>query len=649
MLSTLTPDNIHKIKPLKYLGRGEIKAMAWLDEDTLAVASTFALWHYMGDGLEREVFRFEEDISHMKFSDDHKRLIAWNSKKSVYIYDTHTGIRLHSIKMPFTVRTEFRYTLSHDYSLLAVIFDNGLHVFDTRTGARKIYCPVEKIRSVKFDNRFILLIGYERIFYFDIQLGTISHEAEVTNKWSSTFHPDYRRTNLNEIIVYDESGLFHAVCNDKTIQLCRDGQSQTLNGHQAWICGLMFVQDIALLISVDYEETLIIWDMVTGSILDRRENAGNRMVTANGTTIAAINSNYEVVIGVQKFPHGHYGAASLLHFNGDHLTSVNHADYKICLWNWVTGQPQGSFYLYGATRECILSPDARLVTYGDGDWYTKGEVSVVELETSTKIFTRQDGVPLILTPNSQSFLYFADASPRQVEVALSGGRRLRDDSYLQIFKGDLETGSEEMFLSLAQEDDLRLDPACRWYVRNTETQGVSIFDFETHKLACMVYPTNTRLLLASFSPDGKYFATVSRENTSIIEVWEIKTGSQVARLNVIGCSHLMFSPDSRLLIAVIQGEKTEIWLWNMQTKTIITRITANGMKTQFCNSSMLAITFDDSVELRRLDNGRQVRKWSTGKKHIGAITFSTDSKLIAISNNDGTIGLWGVEEETRIE
>jgi hypothetical protein len=69
-----------------------------------------------------------------------------------------------------------------------------------------------------------------------------------------------------------------------------------------------------------------------------------------------------------------------------------------------------------------------------------------------------------------------------------------------------------------------------------------------------------RVFSVAFSPDGKYLATASMDNTA--RVWEATSGKEVARMNhEDDVSSVAFSPDGKYLATASLDKTARVWSW----------------------------------------------------------------------------------------
>jgi len=166
----------------------------------------------------------------------------------------------------------------------------------------------------------------------------------------------------------------------------------------------------------------------------------------------------------------------------------------------------------------------------------------------------------------------------------------------------------------------------------------------------------------AFSPNGKLLASVTLEGTTL---WDTATWHPVGpplRSSQGGWQWVDFSPDGRTL--AIAGGKGRVELWDVSTRKERRELTDPAAATS--DQPMLSFVRyspDGSVIAAGLQELNHVTLWSAESGHVigrpittnppgtgGAqsISFSPDSKRIAVPGATGTVGIWDVATGRRI-
>jgi WD40 repeat protein len=606
-LSPLSPDNIHRLKPLAHLGRGRIDAIAWLDTDTLAVVTESALWHYTRDGQDRQVIRFQHKIGRFSkslwLSDDHTRLAIWDGDKTFHLYDTHTGSAFPSIIVPgIESPLHLAVTLTHDHLTV------NTRIYDISSGA-----PLPDIVTPPPPE-----LRYEAVFLHH----QIQGSPAVIEGRHLTAHVDKTLIQLSNGLVFD--------------------------AHPGLISTLVFIDGDSIIISGDQSGVVLVWNTATGEILNRREDYLNFVrLNAGQTTIAAVTANNDVVLwnwrtdDTHTFPHGGARGSSELCFHPHGLTSFSHGERKVCLWSLPTQtlttiQPVQN--LSAAISDNILA------------WQAGDQVIVRDLISGETLFTRPGGFPimfhrhLLLIGDDDDAFSPSNGSPDTAIIVIN------DTGHL--FTVDLDTGQESLFLSLSHHEFVRVSPTTPHYLRQIAPQAFGLFDFDTHHLLHTIYPAHEQLRWTAFGI--RHLLTLSHINREsfALEIWDIETGSLISRGDLPDGDIAIFSPDDRWVMIECHHA---VYVWNVEENRLQGQMRIRIQSTYiiisrilFSPDSTLMASFYQTHNIIELWDTRTMNHLTTITTHtrqVDSIAFNPEGTLLAVGNNDGTITLWGVEHD----
>jgi WD40 repeat protein len=150
----------------------------------------------------------------------------------------------------------------------------------------------------------------------------------------------------------------------------------------------------------------------------------------------------------------------------------------------------------------------------------------------------------------------------------------------------------------------------------------------------------------AFSPDGKFLATGSQDNS--IKLWNVETGWQLKSLDghTEAVNSVAFSPDGKIL-ASGSGDQT-IKLWNVENGQEINSLHGH---THFVQSvafspdgkTLASGSMDKNIKLWSVETGQEIKLLAGHVEPVTSVVFSPDGKTLASGSWDKTIKLWSVE------
>ncbi|HIY14638.1 MAG TPA: TIR domain-containing protein [Candidatus Alistipes cottocaccae] len=148
---------------------------------------------------------------------------------------------------------------------------------------------------------------------------------------------------------------------------------------------------------------------------------------------------------------------------------------------------------------------------------------------------------------------------------------------------------------------------------------------------------------AVFSPDGKRFATASKDKT--VRIWDTESGAEIRRFTgKDAIDFVAFSPDGKWILFSCERR---LRYWDIETWKEIScdygRIAAFSPDGSIVASILGGSTF----YLRNVETGKDYFR-EERNIHITSLAFSPDGKRIVFATNDKTIYVWDVETKKDI-
>jgi tetratricopeptide (TPR) repeat protein len=153
-------------------------------------------------------------------------------------------------------------------------------------------------------------------------------------------------------------------------------------------------------------------------------------------------------------------------------------------------------------------------------------------------------------------------------------------------------------------------------------------------------PTHVRERTVAFSPNGRWLATASDDDTA--RIWDTTTGQQLATLthnNVV--AGVAFSPDGHRLATASQDHTAQIWNTTTGQQLIIFTHDKPVRGVAFSPDGHQLATASDDKTARIWDttSGQQLTIF-THDKPVRGVTFSPDGHQLATASDDKTARIW---------
>jgi WD40 repeat protein len=409
-----------------------------------------------------------------------------------------------------------------------------------------------------------------------------------------------------------------------------------LSGRATRVIDIAFSSDGALLASSDWNSTVLLWDVASGTLQQRAIHAGigakSVALSPDGATLATSGSGNIMLWDVASGTHittlrlsavGNYAVYDMVFSpDGTTLAATDQAD--ISLWD-VTAR-EHLFSLKGHTETVMsiaFSPDGSTLASGSADgtarlWDMASGTSLAILDEHTaqvsSVAFSPDGVTLVSGSWDKTIHLWdvASGSSRSsfsYPAAVSSVAFSLDGVTLAVCYGD---GA----VRLQDVDSGVLDDSLRWHLGDIRS--------------------------VAFSPDGMTLASGGSAN--VVYVWDVASGTLRAILkgHTDGVYSVTFSPDGTILASGSWDQTT--LLWDVASGTLL-RMLEDRDKTA-PGPAFFAITFSpDGATLATGGEDAPVRLWDVTsgtlravyqlpdrpvKPGVESLAFSADGTMLAV-------------------
>lgn len=351
---------------------------------------------------------------------------------------------------------------------------------------------------------------------------------------------------------------------------------------------------------------------------------GQHVVTASDDGTARVwDRNAREILQIR----GHAGAVAFAQFSPDNRRIVTAgADGTARVWDAATGAPQLILKAEGPIRRARFSDDGKLIVTASEDntarvWDAATGVERARLTRTNKVndaqFSPRAQAVLVAVSDNRAYLWAWSTTDLTSLGTLAGAQgALYGAAISPDFQFDATIGADRAVRVYRTDDPQRVPRTLTGHT----AEGYSV----------------------TFSPDGKYLLTASRDQTA--RIWEVASGREVARLvgHADQVTDAAYSPDGRLIVTAGRDRVAILWDAGVgRSEDELQGHTDAVTQAHFSPDGKKVVTASADNTARIWDAGQGTGLWTLENK--GAVTdaqFSADGQRVVTASTDKTARVW---------
>jgi WD40 repeat protein len=413
-----------------------------------------------------------------------------------------------------------------------------------------------------------------------------------------------------------------------------------LAGHIHGVTACVVTPDGRHIVSASYDETLKVWELVSGRVVATLQGHTNGVtactVTPDGRHV--VSASIDNMLKVWELESGREVAtieghpravtACVVTPDGRHVISASW-DETLKVWELGTGRSvvtlQGHIKRVNA---CAVTPDGRHVVSASADqtlkvWELASGCAVATLEGHTDVVNA-----CTVTPDSRCLISASDDQTLKVWELASGREMMTLEGHTDVVNACTVTPDGRRVVSASRDRTLKV-----WELAS----GRVVATLEGHTRAVTACPV---------TPDGHYM--VSASNDATLKIWELKSERAVSTLAghtdwVTACA---VTPDGRHAVSASADRTLKVWELG-SGRVVATFERHTGVVTACAvtpdGRHVVSASWDETLKVWELASGCAVATLEGHTDVVNACTVTPDSRYLISASDDQTLKVWELE------
>jgi eukaryotic-like serine/threonine-protein kinase len=493
-------------------------------------------------------------IHSLAFSPDGRLLAAGDAECAVRVWDVATGNELWN-----ATGASVALAFSPDGSLLAGAGERegAVHIWDASSGQplRNLIGHKTVVHGLAFhpDNRRLVTASWDKTLRI-WDAGTGEHlqtlEGHTRAVFAVRYTPDGNRLvsasgdeadcGRGEIFVWD----------------CKTGvPTLELRGHTAKVTCIAITPDGSRVASASRDMTVKLWDLETG-----REVLSLHGFTNFAESVAFCADSRRMVVG---------GWDQLVHIY-DAAPYVTREIPKPSLtrsgWGSVTFSPDGRRLAAGgpdySVREWDCATGELVHDMTGHTWYVTGiaynrdgsRLASCGWDRTPRLWDAESGREMLKLPELgvwTSNITFDSHGRQLATVCGDGNIQIWDASTGRLVQTLVGDRPQFIYSVAISPDDTLIAQAC-------DDGTVAMWELPSGRRSRTLHAHRDRVTCVAFTPDGKYFATMSSLDGTA-KLWTTADAALVRTFRGVSGMSMAFSPDGRRLAAPVADDRVRVW------------------------------------------------------------------------------------------